>query len=150
MIISSFKNNKKTLKYMPVLKPVFNFIKDNIKTSVKEGRYEIGGGIYAVIQTSDPKPEKERLLETHKKYVDLQYVISGSDKIGWKFYDKTFKVFKKYDKKNDITFFKNSPDFFITLKKGEFAVFFNQDAHAPLCGVAAVKKCVFKIPAGLI
>ena len=96
MIISSFKNNKKTLKYMPVLKPVFNFIKDNIKTSVKEGRYEIGGGIYAVIQTSDPKPEKERLLETHKKYVDLQYVISGSDKIGWKFYDKTFKVFSEF------------------------------------------------------
>ena len=150
MIISSFKNKRKILEYMPVLKPVFEFIKKNLRTSVKEGRYEFNGGIYAVIQKSMPKPEKERLLETHKKYVDLQYIISGSDKIGWKFYDKTFKPVNKYDGKKDITFFKNSPDFFITVKKGEFAVFFPQDAHAPLCGKTSVKKCVFKIPQKLL
>ncbi len=76
--------------------------------------------------------------------------VSGRDKIGWKFFDKSFVVDTKYNKKNDITFFKTIPDIFITLKKGDFVIFFPEDAHSPLCGNFPVRKCVFKIPAKLI
>ncbi|MDD5020593.1 MAG: YhcH/YjgK/YiaL family protein [Endomicrobiaceae bacterium] len=146
MIISSVKNYKSVTKYFPQLNVIFNFINSFMTKNIKEGKYELDFGIYAIVQNSQPKPRCEQLLETHKKYVDLQYVISGRDKIGWKFLDKSFVVDTKYNKKNDITFFQNKPDFFIVLKKGDFAMFFSEDAHSPLCGKTLVKKCVFKIP----
>ncbi|MGE4385377.1 MAG: YhcH/YjgK/YiaL family protein [Endomicrobiaceae bacterium] len=146
MLISSLKNYRNILRIFPNLICVFDFIKNNISSSVNDGKYEISDGIYAVVQKCGPKAECDRLLETHRKYVDLQYVISGKERIGWKFADKTFKTHKKYSSKNDISFFTNKPDIYINLKKGEFVLLFPEDAHAPLSGAAIVKKCIVKIP----
>ena len=146
MIISSVKNKNFVIKYFPQLSSIFDFINHKLTKNIKDGKYNLDFGIYAVVQKSQPKAKKEQLLETHKKYIDLQYIISGRDKIGWKFFDKSFIVETKYNKKNDITFFSTKPDIFITLKKGDFVIFFPEDAHAPLCGKTSVKKCVFKIP----
>jgi YhcH/YjgK/YiaL family protein len=150
MIISSVKNYNSVIKYFPQLNVIFDFINNSITKNIKEGRYKLDFGIYAIVQNSQPKPRCEQLLETHKKYIDLQYIISGRDKIGWKFLDKSFVIATKYNKKNDMTFFKTKPDFFITLKKDDFAIFFSEDAHSPLCGKISVKKCVFKIPKTII
>lgn len=150
MIISTLKNKDNIIKYLPYTSIIFDFIKHKLNKNIKDGRYELDFGIYAVIGKSQPKEKNEQLLETHKKYIDLQYIISGRDKIGWKFLDKSFVVDTKYNKKNDITFFKTIPDIFITLKKGDFVIFFPEDAHSPLCGNFPVRKCVFKIPAKLI
>lgn len=150
MIISSFKNKDAVIKYLPQISIIFDFITHKLTKNIKDGKYNLDFGIYAIIGKSQPKQKSEQLLETHKKYIDLQYIISGKDKIGWKFLDKSFIVDTKYNKKNDITFFKTSPDIFITLKKGDFVIFFTEDAHSPLCGKTPVKKCVFKIPKKLI
>ena len=85
-------------------------------------------------------------MEAHKKYIDLQYVISNTDNIGWKFLDNSFKIYKRYNGTNDITFYKDKPDVFFKLKKGEFVVLFPEDTHVPLCNLKPVKKCVVKIP----
>lgn len=146
MLLSSIKNYQNILKFFPQLDIVFNFITKNVSNKTPDGKYDIARGIYALIQECEPKIKKEQLLETHKKYVDLQYVISGKEKIGWKFVDKSLKVFKKYNLKQDIAFFSNQPDTYIRLKKGEFVIFFQEDAHAPLCCNNTVKKCIIKIP----
>lgn len=146
MLISSIKNYKNILKFFPQLDIVFDYILKNISSKTIDGKYNITKTIYVNVQTCDPKPKKEQLLEKHKKYIDLQYIISGKEKIGWKFFDKTFKVLKKYNSKNDISFYSNPPDTFINLKVGEFAIFFPEDTHAPLCCDDTVKKCIVKIP----
>lgn len=145
MLISSIKNYKKILKFFPQLDIVFDFIKKNISAKTPDGKFVINKDIYAVVQTCQPKPKKEQVLEKHRKYIDLQYVISGEDRIGWKFYDKNFKILKRYNAKNDISFYSDIPDTFINLKKGDFAIFFPEDTHAPLCGQSTVKKCIVKI-----
>jgi len=150
MIVASIKNKDYVRKTFTQLRSVFDFIDKKLTKDIKEGIYNLDFGIYAVVAKSNPKPKKEQLLETHKKYIDLQYIISGKDKIGWKFRDKSFVVNTKYNKKKDITFFSTKPDIFITLKKGDFVIFFPEDAHAPLCGKTPVKKCVFKIPKTII
>lgn len=150
MIISSFKNKDAVIKYIPQISSIFDFINHKLTKNIKDGRYNLDFGIYAVIGKSQPKLKNEQLLEAHKIYIDLQYIISGRDKIGWKFLDKSFIVDTKYNKKNDIVFFSTKPDIFITLKKGDFVIFFPEDAHSPLCGKTPVKKCVFKIPKNLI
>lgn len=145
MLLSSIKNCQNILKFFPQMSIVFDFINKNISAKTADGKYDITKNVYAVVQTCLPKPEKERLLEKHKKYVDLQYVISGKETIGWKFFDKNFKVLKKYDSKKDIAFYCDKPDTFINLKKGDFSIFFPEDTHAPLCCEKPVKKCIVKI-----
>ena len=146
MLLSSIKNYKNVLKFFPQLDVVFDFITKNVSVKTADGKYDITKEIFATVQTCEPKPKKERVLEKHKKYVDLQYVVSGKDVIGWKFFDKKFKVLKKYDSKKDIAFYCNAFDTFIDLKKGDFAIFFPEDTHAPLCCEKTVKKCIVKIP----
>lgn len=149
MIISTLKNYKKIVNLLPKLDIVFDFIKKNISAKTLDGKIVINKNIYAVVQTCLPKPKKEQVLEKHKKYIDLQYVISGEDRIGWKYYDKNFKTLKRYSPKNDIAFYSNKPDTFISLKKGDFAIFFPEDTHAPLCGQISVKKCIVKISSSI-
>lgn len=146
MLISSIKNHKNILKIFPQLDIVFDFLLKNISSKTADGRYNVTEDIYAVVANSDPKPEEEQLLEAHRKYIDLQYILTNTDNIGWKFLDKSFKIYKRYNKKNDISFYKNKPDIFLKLKKSEFAIFFPEDAHAPLCNLKKVKKCIVKIP----
>ena len=136
MLVSSIKNYKNILNFFPQLNIVFDYIVENIDNKTLDGKYNITKSIYAVVQTCDPKPKKEQVLEKHKK----------KEKIGWKFFDKKFKVLKKYNPKKDISFYSNIPDAYINLKKGEFAIFFPEDTHAPLCCQKAVKKCIVKIP----
>lgn len=146
MLVSSIKNYQEILKFFPQLDIVFDFIKNKVSYDMKDTRIELANGIYAVIQTCQPKPKKEQVLEKHKKYVDLQFVISGKEKIGWKYFDDNFKVLKEYNSGNDIAFYSDIPDTFINLNEGEFAIFFPEDTHAPLCYNDTVKKCIVKIP----
>ncbi len=146
MLISSIKNYENILKFFPQLDIIFDFLLNNISNQTVDGRYCITKDIYAIVSTSAPKPKKEQFLEAHKKYVDLQYVISNTDNIGWKFLDKSFRTYKKYNRKDDITFYKNKPDLFFKLKKEEFVVLFPEDTHIPLCNLKPVKKCIVKIP----
>lgn len=146
MLVSSMKNYKNILKLFPQLDIVFDYISQNVNIKTLDGKYNITKEIYAVIQTCQPKPKKEQVLEKHKRYVDLQLVLSGKEKIGWKFFDKKFKILKRYNAKQDISFYSNKPNTYINLKKGEFAIFFSEDTHAPLCCDKTVKKCIVKIP----
>jgi YhcH/YjgK/YiaL family protein len=75
----------------------------------------------------------------------VQYIIDGYGIIGHKSLSECKEIYKYYEEVKDIAFFNDKPDFDIVLNSGSFAVFFPQDAHAPLRGKIAVKKCIVKI-----
>jgi YhcH/YjgK/YiaL family protein len=145
MITDDLKNIEFYLNFNNVIKESLDFIRFNISSSSKEKRYEISDNIYAIVETSQPKKISEQKLEIHKKYIDVQYIIDGYDVIGWKNLHNCNEVYKDYDESKDIAFFDDKADFDIVLNSGSFAIFFPQDAHAPLCGKNAVKKCIVKI-----
>ena len=51
-----------------------------------------------------------------------------------------------YDAAKDITFYAERPEGFVKVRKGMFALFFPQDAHAPGVTSTALCKAVFKLP----
>ena len=78
----------------------------------------------------EAKNTDEIKLEAHKKFIDVQLMFDGGEKIGWApVSDCT--VTEEYDENGDIAFMTSESTQFIELKKGYFAVFFPQDAHAP-------------------
>ncbi|MCL2485801.1 MAG: YhcH/YjgK/YiaL family protein [Endomicrobia bacterium] len=134
------------VRQFPFLKDAFDFIEKNKSGFISmQGRFEINPYIYAVIETSVPKPLNEQKLEVHRKYIDLQYIIEGCDVIGWKNLNECKEVYAGYNEEKDIMFYNDTYDFQIKLFEGSFALFFQQDAHSPLCGEFPVKKCIVKI-----
>jgi YhcH/YjgK/YiaL family protein len=149
MIIDNIKNLSFYRGLFPRLNKAFDFIESGLCASTPEKRYEIENGIYALVKTFLPKSPQELKPEVHVEYADLQYIISGSDIIGWKSLFLCKDVFKEYDAAKDIEFFNDKIDFQFPLNAGNFAFFFPADAHAPLCGSSTVKKCILKIKAEL-
>ena len=116
-------------------------------TQLDVGRYEIDGKfIYANVYEHETKNSKDGLLEAHKKYVDIHYVINGSEQIGVAILEDQTPI-KEYDEIDDFTLYK--VDYCLNLlKAGMFAIFFPDDLHMP--GIKSdkfnkVKKIVVKV-----
>ena len=95
---------------------------------------------------SEPmRTQREAQPEAHLKHIDIQMPIDGSETYGW--IDRgRLKNGLGYNEKRDIEFFDCEPETWLTLEPGEFALFFPNDAHAPLVGDKAnIRKAVFKI-----
>jgi biofilm protein TabA len=61
----------------------FAFLKNHNLSKLPPGKYPIGGdNVYASVTEDPTKDYDKSAWESHRKYDDLQYVISGQEKIG--------------------------------------------------------------------
>ncbi len=93
---------------------------------------------------------EEKPAEAHRKFIDLQYILYGEEKIGYADYRSPKMQSKEYDGGNDVELFSRIEDeSFFVLKKGMYAVFFPEDVHRPGLSnkeARGVRKVIFKIP----
>ena len=123
---------------------------ENLTLSTPDGRYKVTDKIYANVESYERKSVVEAALESHRKYIDIQLLLSGSERIDYINIDGLVPI-QQYDYVKDIIFYKkpkvelNS----LILNGRNFAVFYPQDAHAPQITTLAlqnnVKKVVVKI-----
>lgn len=129
------------------MKIAFDYLKNNDFDNIEPGTYEIDGeNVYAIVQHYDSKPLSAGKWEAHKKYLDIQYIHSGKEKMGFSNSQKMI-VTHEYSDYNDIMFLKGEGGF-LTVEPGSFAIFLPTDIHMP--GIALnlstpVKKVVVKI-----
>ena len=122
-------------------------MKSSAWVNLEPGKYEIDGeDVYAVISHYDTKPITSGKWEAHKKYLDIQYIIEGKEKLGYSFSNKMI-VTEEYKEYGDIMFLKGEGNF-LTAEAGYFIMFFPTDIHMP--GIAInlstpVKKLVIKV-----
>lgn len=114
---------------------------------LQDGQYEINNkDIYASIQTYETKDDAK--YESHKKYVDIQYIINGSEKIGVTDLSNC-NTCTEYNEDKDIEFYDiKIKDEYFELKTGQFMIFFPNDAHKPSISLnekSTVKKIVVKV-----
>ena len=127
---------------------VFKFLADSTKlATLAPGNYPIDGkNAYASITYAPSKTFGESKWESHRKYIDLQYVISGEEKIGEVPVSKA-TVTGPYDEMKDVAHYSSEGTYYIATPK-EFYLFFPADAHRPnikVDGYDNVKKLVIKI-----
>ena len=93
------------------------------------------------------KPEEQCIYEAHRRYIDLHYTVSGTERIATAdTYSLT--VSTPYDQQKDIGFLTGEADGCYDVKPGQFLVCFPNDAHKVAMmteAPAAVSKVVFKI-----
>lgn len=141
--ISNFDDN---LNLSSNIKSGLNYIKNTDFSKLEDGKYIIDGeNMFVNIQTYMTKSDAN--FEAHRKYADIQYIISGSEKIGVTDYENCSTVIA-YDKENDIEFLSGKGDY-VSLKEGDFLVLYPSDAHKPSISIDAfssrVRKAVVKV-----
>lgn len=150
MIFDKMDNIADYYEELPLLKKVGAFVDAFNKNKCEDGSYEIDGDrVFAMIQSYRTKQQTpEMMFEAHKKYIDLQYIVSGMEKIRWAKLDKVELAEEKYSSGGDIAFYKGEAAYDFTLTKGTFLLLYPEDAHMPGLSAdkdVAVRKIVFKI-----
>ena len=94
------------------------------------GKYEVDGdNVFAIVNEYETKDAKDCVLEAHKKYIDIHYILSGSEAIATTFLTDQVPT-KEYDEQNDYMLFAGETTLQI-LTAGMFAVLYPQDIHSP-------------------
>lgn len=110
------------------------------------GRVEIDGDrLFALVSDYTSKPQTEGRWEAHRRYLDLQIVAAGVERIGYG--PVTSLVAGDYIAEKDIVWLEGDGSF-VTMTPGRFMLLWPGDAHMP--GIAAgepspVRKVVVKI-----
>ena len=106
-----------------------------------------GKDVYAMHQIYTTKSDEGRLYENHKEYVDVQYVLEGTEII--RVTDAGgLSVTNEYNSENDVALFALADGTDVKLGPGDFVVLFPHDAHVPQLMSGSpddVKKIVIKV-----
>ncbi len=91
-------------------------------------------------------PRDKARLEAHRRYIDIHVPLKGTETIGWAPVASLKHVHEPYDEARDIVFFGDTAQSLLHVKRGQIAVFFPEDAHAPNIGLGNHRKLCIKIP----
>ena len=153
MIFSSLNAAKGNYEYPEAIKKAIDFMSTEEFKQLPVGRHEIqGDDIFALIQdqTTD-EPDKKR-AESHRNYVDIQFLMSGEEKQGYAPLIPGTKGEEPAGKDN-IFYDTVEGEQFVCLKPGDFTIYFTNDVHRPNCAVNGscnIHKAVIKIRESLI
>jgi YhcH/YjgK/YiaL family protein len=104
-----------------------------------------GDRMYVSVDEKDGRGRGGARLEAHRRYIDIQLTIGGAEEIGWRSLADCRQPAGPFDYAKDIVFFEDRPDTWLLVPPGTFAIFFPEDAHAPLGGSGLLKKAIVKI-----
>ncbi len=106
------------------------FLRQKDFGDMKDGRCEIDGeNIFASVMRYQTKPEGKGKWESHKKYIDVQFIAGGKERIGYSNISNMI-VKENYSTEKDVQFLEGEGNF-LTAGKNTFVILFPQDAHMP-------------------
>jgi biofilm protein TabA len=156
MFIGNIKNldNDRKILPLPLVKGL-DYLRQTDFARVEPGKYEIdGAGIFALVQEQQTAPKGERRPEAHAKNIDIQYVIEGTDLIGFGLPDPANAVQEDLLAQKDNIFYKDvKNEMDLVLTAGMYAIFFPEEVHRPNCqyGVSEkLRKVVVKVGTELL
>lgn len=83
MVLDSIKNYGLYATITARIAKGFDFLNTTDLLAIPQGTYEIEGKtIFAIVQEYDTKEEKECFLEGHTNYIDIHYIVSGTELTG--------------------------------------------------------------------
>lgn len=114
---------------------------------LEPGRHAIDGErLIAILQDYQTKIAANCVWESHRRYIDIQFVINGSERMGWSPIDQ-MRLQTPYDAVKEAAFYEGTGDF-VTVSAGMFAIFFPSDVHKPSVALEKpenVRKIVLKV-----
>jgi YhcH/YjgK/YiaL family protein len=145
MILDKLENADRYFSLHPAFAKAFQWLRAQAPGGLPAGRAEISGDrLYASVMRESGRGQAAAKLETHRRYMDIQYLADGSDLMGWAHTGPGLKSLG-YDSAKDLEFYTCRPATWIPVPAGHFAIFFPEDAHAPMAGTEEMVKIVVKV-----
>ena len=141
-------------QYPAAIQTALEWIASRDVANMEPGTYELQGrDLYVNVQDITTKPAEECHPERHNDYLDIQYVVSGIERMGyepytgretvqWDMQDKAIVIYKDLKDEN-----------FVDVAPGGYCIFFSNSIHRPGCAAGtpcSVRKAVAKIKQSLL
>lgn len=121
----------------------FDFMANSDLNSLALGRIDLSKDVYATISEYQTKSIEETKFESHRKYIDLQYLVLGEENIGLTANDGSLEA-TPYSEERDISFYTFNGGDLLKATPDSYFIFFPSNLHRP-CIDPGVKKFVRKI-----
>lgn len=149
MILDTLPQSQRYLPLSPRFAAAFAFLRQ-VTDQTTVGRHEIAGDdVYAFVQQHLTKPVEERQYESHRKYIDIQFMQRGREIMYWAPLPLLTHVTMPFDAEKDAALYGLIPQGVpVKVVAGQYTIFFPEDGHIPSCAwdaPAEVLKVVVKV-----
>ena len=150
MVVSDLDHFDQQIIGIPGLQKAYAFLRSADVHSLPDGRVEIDGDrVFALVQRYETVMTDAPKFECHRKYIDVQFIVSGEEIIGWAPLSR-MTITEAYDADKDICFGTVATGKWTRayLQAGQLAVLWPEDGHAPKQAGSAsssVMKIVVKV-----
>lgn len=140
---------------LPAWRRAFDFLQ-TLDAASPDGRVELDGAdLFALVMTYETHADtSEAILETHRRYIDIQVALSGPERIAW-YPVEMLSPLGPYDAQKDATYYahpsRSSGD--IIVNPGSFVVLYPTDGHMPQLAAPVpqvIKKAVVKLSTAMV
>lgn len=144
-LVNPDSDNKKIEKK---IQAAIDYLEKLDMTQIGEGIQKVNEDFYYFVQEYQTKAPQDCMLKSHRKYIDILWIIEGEEAIDVVDISR-LQIEQKYSEKNDTIFWKQIPQKMrVVLKAGSYVVLYPKDAHMgciAVDGQTKVKKIVGKI-----
>ncbi len=132
MIVSDLEHIEQQVPMTPALQMATAFLRKHDLNSLADGRVELDGDrVFAIIQRYETVKTDAPKFEYHRKYIDVQFIASGEETIGWT-PAESMTITEAYAADRDICFGAAAGTWTpVHLQAGQLAVLWPADGHAP-------------------
>ncbi len=150
MILDVLEHAARYEALLPYFAEAFAFLRREDLHDLPDGQYEIQGRkVFATVVHQQGKSVDEAKLEAHDEYVDIQFVMKGNERMGWKSRGDISVPAEKPEEYPDVYFYDEPPVSWNTVLPGSFAIFFPEDAHMPMISDDEIHKVILKVAVNL-
>lgn len=146
MIFDTLENSFRYSGLGHPLHDALNYLNKTELTAIPVGRIDLDGdNLYVLVQEYDTKLPDAGKWEAHRKYIDVQYMMRGVERMG--FANLRTMQIEEYNPEKDFQAMSGSGNF-VDVFPGSFVIFFPEDAHMPgLCveRPEPIRKVVLKV-----
>ena len=115
-------------RYAPAIPGLDEAIeKVNGLTTFESAVYPLSGGNRVMVMSGTTAPAAGGEAEAHRNYLDIQYIVSGQEIMGWAPLD-TLTPTVPFDESKDVGFYAGDYEY-IRIGPGQCYVVFPEDAH---------------------
>lgn len=147
MIVDSIENYARYQTLPPALYRAIEYIGSTDFGHVENGQYELDGKrMVSMVNRYRTKRQDQAVWESHRKYIDVQFVAGGRERFGHVSLSSAPPVKTEYNDEKDVIFYEPGLETF-DAPAGTFMIFYPEDVHAPglAAGVPPVPADVVKV-----
>ena len=145
MIVTNIQNLNRYLSLHPLFKKAFDWISSTDLAGLPVGKLVLeGDSLFANVQEYKTRPVEESFFEAHRRYIDIQFLAAGSEKIACAPVQSLSEI-ESYNEDTDFHKLQGKGTQEVLLLPGEICILFPEDGHEPCLMTGSDRESVKKI-----